>query len=136
MAIKKPYTIRALTDKEVPNINQDFDILYSHKLESRWKNEFSSTALESNLYQVVEYGEVAFSANGSAITTRTFSLAETHGRIIYANAHARFRGAIATVTDVTGTAITIDCAAMTATNNLSALTTATIRVFYQVVGSS
>ena len=87
-------------------------------------------------YQSVEHGDVNFSANGSPATVRTFALIERQNTIVYATAHSTNTDLIATVVDVTKSSIQINVRNNSATNNFSAVTTAAVRIFYQVVGSS
>ena len=136
MATKKPYVIRAMQPNEVTALNENIDRLYAYKLESLFKTEASSTQARAFVYQQMEHGECYFSANGSATVVRTFPLKDTHATVIYANAHAMHTGIAAAVTDVTATSITITARTISGTANFSAVTTATVRVFWQVVGSS
>lgn len=134
MTLKKPNNTKTFEQTEVVRVNQNFDTLYANKAESRYKTDVSG--VNSFIYQAMEHGEVAFSGTGSATVSRTFSLAERHNVIIYANAHARSPLVTAHVVDVTGTSITIECRSVSGTGNFSAVTTATVMVFWQVVGSS
>lgn|SRR3990167_576953 len=144
MTIKKPNQIKAVTDKELNSINQNWDTLYSLKLESRHKR--TESGVTSHIYQSMETGEVWFSANGSATTQRSFGFEERQSTIIVAVAQARSSGITATVMDVTNTGITIECyptrvwdiAVSTCLSlmTFSQATTASVSIYYLVVGSN
>ena len=137
MTLRKPYTISA------HEVDTNFSRLYENKIESRYKYYGSSTSQATaqvfvKPYQHIETGEALFSANGSAATVRTFPLQERPSTIITAIAHAYDAAFLATVTDVTQCQITIACTAwsQTAGRGFSLTTTGTVRVFWQVLGSS
>lgn len=133
MTIRKPNTI---PDRD---IDQNFNRLYESKLESRYKRDgVSSSAITVKPYQTLETGDADFSANGSAVTTRIFALQERPSTIITAIAHAYHAGFLATVTDITQSQITIACTAWTQTTGrgFSLTTTGTVRVVWNVLGSS
>lgn len=149
MSAKKPNTITEITPQTVPKLNQNIDLLYSHKAESRHKN-VNGTHSEM-IFQSFQHGEVIFSANGSPSTVLSFGFKERQQTIIFAIAHAKSNAVTAHVTDVTNTGITIevfprvniDITAVvnttTATSTLlkfSQATTANVTIYYQVVGSS
>lgn len=160
MPIKLPYTITKVDDKQVPHMNQNWERLYSHKLESHHKRE--STGTTSYVHQFAEHGQVSFSATGSPTVALTFALKEVHENVVYVNAHALSTQVSAHVTDITQTAITITCRVMDAKGtdagvsgtititdsaatfdltasfsdiNFSNATTASVTVFYQVIGA-
>lgn len=134
MSSKKKHTIRALEASEAPKVDENFSHLYSVKMEGSQYNDSGTVTVES--YQTMECGQARFSANGSAITTRTFALAAKHTSILYADAHAVSSLVEAHVTDVTQTSITIAAFGVTATGNFSAITTASVLVYFQVVGTN
>ena len=133
MTYKPPHQINKMDPKEAPNVNQNFTRAYATRLES--VNKRDGTATGQFLYQSVEYGEVAFSATGSATVTNTYALAEKQNKIIYADAHALNSAIVAHVTSVTATAITIECGYVSGVD-FSDVTTGQVTVYYQVVGSN
>jgi hypothetical protein len=133
MTYKPPHQINSLDPREAPSVNQNFTRAYSTRLESINKRDGTATA--QFLYQSVEYGEVLFSATGSATVAITYNLAEKQNKIIYAGAHSTVVGINAHVTDITSTALTITIASISATS-VSSVTNDQIKIFYQVVGSN
>ena len=129
MTLKRPYSI--IDDA---NLEENITRAYAVKLESRFKR--TSSGVEIFTYQSMEHGERNLSANGSANIVSTYALAEKHGRIVYASAHARNTSVIAAVTDVTGSSITITCVPNLSAASFSAAITASFTVNWQVVGSS
>jgi len=134
MTLKVPFKFLNMKDERAPELNRSFSRAYSTRLESF--NVRNSATINARTYQSMEHGEVSFSANGSPVTTLTFALAEKHNTIIYAEAHAISTVVVATVTDITNTSITMAMQNMSAGGDISDVTTDTIKVFYQVVGSS
>lgn len=136
MTVKKRHTHKSLGATEVHQLNENLDSLYSHKIESRFSYRPSASASVAAIFQAMETGEATFSATGSATVARTFSLAEQHGSILFAQAHAKSTLVTAHVTDVTSTAITIECRTVSGTALFSSVTTASISVWWSVIGSS
>lgn len=135
MTIRKPYTIKNMSVEEASQLDDSINRLYVNKLESRVKRDTSDN-LQVHTYQVGEYGESNFSSNGSATVVKSFAFQETFSTIIYANAHAKSALTSAHVTDVTGSGITITLRSISGTAGLSGVTTATISVFWQVIGAN
>ena len=135
MTLKKPHTISKMLPIEAALLEEDLRIAYENKIESRTKRTDSTTVTVLK-YQQMEHGEVDFSANGSQATQLTFNLAETHTTIVYAVAHAKSEFITAHVTDITNTAITIVAKPFSSTALFSSVTTATVKVYYQVIGSN
>lgn len=148
MTMKPPHRIRTFQDSEVARHNQNMENAYSTRVEGLYKNN-SGTAT-TYLYQSIETGEAAFSATGSATVARSFGFKEKKGTVLYAQAHARSINFIASVTDVTQTGITVECAprqylqtSASVTNgsatlvpiNFSSVTTSQVIVGYFVVGA-
>jgi len=133
MTLKKRTTIKAFTPENIPALNENLDALFTVKAESRWARNTSEA--KGYAFQSIEHGFVNFSSNGSAVTIRVFPLAEKKGTIIYANANAMSDQIRAFVTDVTSSQISIGVESISQSDGLSNVTTGTIRVFYQVVGS-
>src|SRR3990167_2024934 len=133
MTLKKRTTIKAFTPENIPALNDNLDTLFTVKAESRWARNTSEA--KGYAFQSFEHGFVNFSANGSAITTRTFALVENKGTIIYACANAMSEQFRSFVTDVTNSHIIIGTTPVSQTDSFSSVTTATVRVFFQVVGS-
>jgi len=133
MTLKAPKKFISIKN-EIPDLNRTFVRAFQAKLESLYKREPSG--INSFGYQSQEHGEVNFSGTGSPTVAQTFSLREKQAKIIYADAHAMSTVVTAHVTDITQTAITIECRTVSGTANLSDVTTATIRVFYKVQGSN
>ncbi len=134
MTLKVPKKFMTLDKAEAPDLNRTFARSFQAKVESIHKRE--TTGITSYGYQSQEHGEVDFSANSSPTVARTFSLKEKQSTIIYADAHALSTLVTAHVTDVTQTAITIECRTVSGTANFSDVTTATIKVFFKVQGSN
>ena len=136
MPIKKPYTIKALTAQDVPHIDENFNLLYKNKLECRFKYEGSSTAVAYYINNFTELGQISVSANGSPTIVKSIPLQERSERVLFAEAHAISPLVSAHVTDITGTSITIEARTISGTANFSAVTTASIIVFFQYIGSN
>jgi len=134
MPLRKPHIIRAVSKEEVDQINENWDVLYKVKLESRFKT-FDS-GVRSFIFQSQEFGETTFSATGSPTVAKTFALAEKYANILYVNAHAQSILIDAIVTDITNSSLTVTCVNRSGSNDFSAATTAAISVFYQVVGNN
>ena len=133
MTARKPFTVKKMTKEEIPQINKTIDVLYTNKLESQWLR--SSGSISSYVYQATEHGIVTFSATGSATVAQTFALKEKHNRIVHVHAHASSEVVTAHVTDITKTSISITCRTISGTAGFSAVTSASIPVYYQVIGS-
>lgn len=144
MTTKAAFVIKKVNTENPREIDHNFQEVYATRLESKWKRD--SSGIAAYTFQSQETGEVDFSANGSPVTTLTFALKEKQQTVIYAVAQARSLGVTAHVTDVTQTAITIACAprlvwdqavsTSLALMNFSQATTATVKVYYCVVGSN
>lgn len=134
MTIKNRFKHRDLSEAETPKLNENLDVLYSHKLESKHLQTSSGTTAYT--YQAMEHGLFDFSATGSPTVARSFELSERHGKIVYATAHAKSTLVTAHVTDVTNTSITVECRTVSGTANFSGVTTAAVPVYWQVIGSS
>jgi len=131
----KPFAfIKSLDERDIPTLNKTITRAYQTRLEGIYHREESGVF--QLLYQSIETGDVYFSANGSPTTQRTFALAEKQHKILFAKAEALDTRIKATITDVTLTAVTIALSMISATGNFSAVTTASIRVFYEVKGSN
>jgi hypothetical protein len=122
-----------MSPDETNQLNRSLDILYSNKIEGKWKRE--TTGIKSYPYWQQEAGEVNFSATGSATVAQTFALQEKHSRIIFASAHAKSTLVHAVVTDVTASSITVTCRTISGTADFSSVTTATIPVFFTILSS-
>jgi len=131
---KPPHTIRNFDPAEVPETNKTISVAYQAKLESINKRDTSGTGQFT--YQSAEHGEVDFSGTGSPTVALSFGFVEKQNKIIYASAHALSTLVSAHVTGVTSTGLTITCRSISGTANLSDVTTSTIKVFYQVIGSN
>ena len=134
MTMKKPTTIKEFSPGTAPKLNQNLDVLYYGKLESRWKRE--SSGITSYIYQSMETGEVTFSSTGSATISKSFGFKERMGTVVFAIAHSQNINTLATVTDITNTGLTIECRTVSGTADFSAVTTASFSVFFQAIGSS
>lgn len=122
-----------MSPDETSQLNKTIDILYSNKIEGKWKREVSGVT--SYLYWQQECGEVNFSATGSPTVARTFALQEKHQRIIFCSAHAKSTEVTAHVTDITASSITVTARTVSGTANFSSVTTATIPVFFTILSS-
>ncbi len=134
MTLKTPKKFLSLERNEVPEINRTFGRLFQSKKESLWLRE--GTEINPYSYQSEEHGIVDYSGTGSPTVAQTFSLKEKQNKIIHAIAHAHSTLVTAHVTDVTQTAITIECRTISGTANFSDVTTATIKVHFKVQGSN
>lgn len=134
MSKKAPHQVNTFSPSEAPKLNQTITQVYQTKVESLNFNQTSGVSQKS--YQSMEHGEVNFSGNGSANTVKSFGFGEKQGQIIYATAHASHNRLLASVTDVTLSGLTITLGLISGTANLSDVTTGTIKVWYQVIGSS
>lgn len=146
MPLKLPNKIKKFQDKETGLVNQNFETLFNVKPESRFLREGS--VVNPYIGQAFEHGRVTFSANGSSTILQSFSLEEKYDTIIYANAHAVHSAVTARVVDITQSQISIECtafsitavsivnSAITAAPLFSAITTASITVYFQVVGAA
>jgi len=134
LTLKKPHHLKTMESNEAPLLDENTSRLYQNKIESRFSTDNETTTIDS--YQSVEHGRLDFSATGSPTIAKTVKTAELHGKIIYATAHAQNTLAIATVTDVTNTSITISLRSISGTANFSSVTTDVVSVYYQIVGSS
>lgn len=134
MTLKAPRRFVSLEEKDAPDLNRTLVRVFQAKIESLHKNENSGIGTFG--YQSIEHGEVDFSHTGSATITKTYSLKEKQNKIVYANAHACNNLGVATITDVTQTAVTIVLRTVSGTANLSSVITASVKVFYQVIGSN
>jgi len=132
MTIKKAHTITRFNDSAAPLLEENVQRLYVNKVESRFRRDSATVSQFS--YQSIEHGLFSVSAAGVSSITTTLPLAETHNTIIWAVAHARSAGITAHVTDVTNTSISVTVTSPAAT--LSAVTTSSFIVQYQVIGSS
>ena len=132
--IKLPGFFKKLDYSEVANMNKILSQVFRAKLESIWKMDDSG--ITPYAYQFIERGEVSFSANGSAVITKTFSLHEVHPVRMTGNAHAMSDVVIAHVIDLTQTSITISLQNVSGGGLVSSNTTATVKVFYEAVGSA
>lgn len=134
MTLKAPSQVKTMGVEEANSLNQTTTRAFSTRMESI-KVTTSGTTTD-NLYQATEHGILSFSSNGSSTIVKTQKLAETHGTIVYAEAHSTDILASAFVTDVTNTSIELTLRTISGTAEFSAVTTASIKVFYKVVGSS
>ena len=108
MALKKPWTIKPQDPQKDDRINQNLDVLYKTKLESRWTRKASGSGITSYIYQVMETGKTPdLSANGSANMVVSYGFHEKHGTVIYAQAHSTNPYISANITDVTSTGLSI-----------------------------
>lgn len=136
MSLNVPYRFRAFISSDAGKLNENFSRVYAVKLESRWHYDASSTAGVSYLYQGMELGEANFSANGSGTIVKSFPLVDIYGKILFATAHAKNSAAIAYVSDVTGTSITIEVRTVSGTAGFSSVITASVPVYWQVIGAT
>jgi len=134
VTLKKPHNLKTLEKNEATLLDENVGRLYRDKLEGRFATVNSTATLET--FQSVEHGRIDFSSTGSPTMAKTIKLADFHGKILYATAHSQDQLAIATVTDVTSTSITLLLRSVSGTANFSSVTTALVSVYYQIVGSS
>lgn len=137
MTFKRPFNIKKLEDKTINQLNQNEELIYAVKLESRVHTGGTATATRILLGQDMETGQAWFSANGSPVTSRTFSFFEKKGTITYATAHVQDVRFSCSVTDVTQSQITIGITPLDQlVTGISSVTTASLSVFWQVVASN
>lgn len=139
MTQKKKHILKGFSLNEIPKLDENFNDLYRNKIESIALYDASASGAALRSYQAMEHGYAYFSANGSAVTTRTFPVRSQFEQIIYANAHARHSAITARVTDITNTSITIDAVSVSASGGAQAFsltTTASLTVYWQIIGSS
>lgn len=132
MTKKRKYTILSLAATEAPEVNNEFDQVYSSKLESRQYNSFGTATIAP--FQMMENGSIYFSATGSPTITQSV-LIEKYNTFVTAHASCRSTLAHAVVTDVTNTSISITLRTISGTANFSDVTTASLIVDYTVIGS-
>jgi len=136
VTLKVPSQLKSLDASTVPSVNKNFERSFQVKVESIHSYQQSSTAHVPFLYQSMEHGENTYSATGSATITKTFSLKEKQNKIIFVKAHALSTQVSAHVTDITQTAVTIECRTISGTALFSSVTTASVKVFWEVIGSN
>lgn len=135
MPIRKPNKLTKVDATEADQLDQNVNLLYENKVESRFQNN-NGTNRELT-WQSAFHGSVLYSATGSATIARTFSLPEKIGTVVYVSAHCISSELSAHVTDVTQTAVTIVLRDADSSGVVSAiLTTGQVRVYYQVIGST
>jgi len=134
VTLKKPHAISKMDQAEASLLEEDLRVLYEHKLESVACTVSASE--NTMIYQRQEIGENNFSATGSPIVSRTFAFQSTFDQVIYATAHAMSTDITAHVTDVTASSITVAIRDADGTDNICAITTGTIMICFQVVGSN
>lgn len=125
MAIKKQFT------SQDRGVEKNTDILFKAKLDSRFAH--NGTSAKAFVYQTQEIGRADVSANGSATVVQAFSFGEKLGKILYANANVN-HSALGARWDVTASQIQIIVYAVTG-GNISAVTTSSFKINYQVIGS-
>lgn len=134
MSLKPQNKFLSMDQKDVANLNSVIARAYQTRVESLHKRE--GTAVASYIYQSCEHGEVNLSANGSATVEQSFGFKEKQNKIIFASAHAISNLVTAHVTDVTATGITILMQNASAGGDISDVTSASIKIFYEVWGSN
>lgn len=133
MTFKPQFLVNSFEPKEVPSLNSVITRAYQTRIESIHKRETSG--ITQYIYQNMEHGEVDFSANGSFATVISYGFQNRQNKIIYVNAHAISSQFSAHVTDVTNTGISITCRPISGTGLFSQVSTATIKVFFQTIGT-
>jgi hypothetical protein len=133
---KKPFTLRSLGREEAAQANANFDTLYRAKMESLLFHDPVASATVIMPVQVQELGKIYVSANGSPTIVKSIPLRGSYSDLLYAEANSQRVGTIVTVTDLTATSITIEAQVVSSTGNFSAVTTASVGVFWKVVGST
>src|SRR3990167_4432410 len=117
MSFRKPHTIVKVDKTEAHAIDIQFQELYENKLESEYRN--NSGTNQRFIYQVQEVGEKNFSSTGSPSVAITLSFKNKFNTVLYANAHARDNSFIASVTDITQSAMTITMRSISGSLNFS-----------------
>ena len=133
MTLRKPHNIKKVTSEEATMLNENYDRLFQSKLESRFYTSGSDTFIKN--YQSMELFRFTASANGSPTTVITVPLKAVHDQVLFAQANAISPLMFAHVTDVTNTSIEVSVRSISGTANFSAVTTATISIQLQVIGS-
>src|SRR3990167_7659839 len=138
MPLKKPHTIKAFSAADAPHVDDNFNRLFTNKLECRYKWEGSSTAATTVINTYVECGQFTVSANGSANVFRSIPLQEQAEVIIYVVATARHNQVAAHVTNITATSIGIDVIPISSTGQgfSSAFGTNAVTVNFMVIGAN
>ena len=136
MSLKKPYHIRAVDVSEAPQINQNYDRLYSTRVEGLKHTDVSASAVIIKPYQSFETGIFTVSATGSPVVAKVLVVADSYKDILHVNVQAIHSAIIALVTDVTQSSIFFDIRAVDSATNLSAITTATVKVHYMIIGAN
>jgi hypothetical protein len=139
MTQKKKHTIKGFSLNDVPKLDENLNDLYRSKIESLNLYDASASGAAIRIFQSIEHGYAYFSANGSAVTTRSFPIRSQFEQVIYANAHARHSAITARVTDITASSITIDAVAVSASGGAQAFsltTTASVTIYWQIIGSA
>lgn len=135
MSQKKKSTLRTLSPAEIPALDEDISTLYRVKLESNLYTNSSSQRFVN--HQSVEMGRVATSANGSAANSLIITPVGSYEEVLIAFAQSRQSGVVASVVDVTRTAVTINAIAIGSAGALmSSVTTASMVIDYMLVGSN
>lgn len=136
MSRKKPHTLRSLGREEAAQANANFDRIYRGSIESTlsWDAETSATLVKP--YQVMETGTAIFSANGSNVMTRAFPIRSVMGDIVSVHAQAIHSAVLASVVDLTASSISIQAGPISATALSAVITTAQVRLYWQIIGSA
>jgi hypothetical protein len=134
MTLRVPFRFKSLLQPDVPQLNRTLSRVYETKLESLYHR--SGTSIQALVFQSQETGNVTFSANGSPVVVQTFAFAEKQGKVLFANAHAMSSEICAHITDVTQSQIEITCRPISGTANFSDITTASVRVYFHIIGAN
>jgi len=129
--VKKPNQITE------PPTDENFNEAFRLKMESQFVYNGSASATVVKSYQSSYSGYFDVSGTGSATVDKTIGFSQRQTDITYVNAHALNTSARAIVTNVTATGITINIAPiLLATTAISNVTTATIRVYFELRSSN
>ena len=140
MTLKKPYRIRTMDSGEAPQLDINVEKLYAAKLESRFHHNISSSQIAARVYQSMESGEISVSGTGSPAISVTQNMQERHGFVTYVDAHAMHSSVVAAVTNIVNTnsvtQLQINIRTISGSQNFTNVVTASVTVFYSLVGSS
>lgn len=135
MSQKKKSTLRNLSPVEIPALDEDISTLYRVKLESQHYTNSASQRFIN--HQSIEAGRVSTSANGSAINALVVTPIGFYDEVLTGFAQSRQAGVVASVVDVTNTAVTIHAVAIgSAGAFISSVTTSSMVIDYIIIGSN
>lgn len=134
MTFKKPNTHKEFKTEEIPKLNQNLDVAFSHKIESLHKR--NGTSISPFPYQALETGEITFSPTGSAVASLTYGFFNTFSSMMFASAQAKSTLVSAHITDLTVSSVTVSIRLIDSSGAISSVVPGNITVWYQVIGSS